>query len=45
MNAWRTEICIATWDTCLFLRMAIWALAFSLLDTYRSEVDFAGMRK
>jgi hypothetical protein len=25
--------------------MAIWALAFSLLDTYRSEVDFAGMRK
>jgi len=29
---------------CLFLRMAIEALAYELLETYQSEVDFAAMR-
>jgi ribosomal protein S14 len=35
----------STMAACLFLRMAIEALAYNLLEAYRSEVDFTAMRK
>jgi hypothetical protein len=35
----------STAAACLFLRMAIEALAYGLLEAYRAEVDFAAMRK
>ncbi len=35
----------STLAACLFLRMAIEALAYDLLEAYRAEVDFAAMRK